>query len=685
LVPGYREVRQLGTGSAGRVVLATYASTGAYVAIRFLRPLLWADPSFLARFREEARHLVDLDSPHVVRLHEYVETPTSAALVMELVDGVSLRTILTERGATTTEAALSLLKGSLLGLAAAHDLGLAHRSCKPANLLVQADGASKIADFGLALPAGPPPYPLPPAPPHDAPHAPTGPDLAALPEPGPHGESGLVAGGQAADLYAATCVFVECLTGSPPQDDVLRKVPKSVRALVASGLAADPGIRPATARDFAAAVESAARAAYGPEWDKRGRRHLADLATPLALRFPLAGPAPGSRATRPAAPRSGGRTAGPRTSGGGLPLGRAGGRRRMPRIRRPHLVRPRLAIVAALAAVAATTIVLTSDRGPADTFLTTPPSEPGTARTTGPAAAPDEPAEPAKPTTAPTTGPTIPVGAEITQPPDATTTRRPTAPPHRVSALRIAAFDGGRGTITVRASTGGAVTVTARFAEGTSRDRLTDAAPQRFTLSGAGAYSPVVSAAFAPPPCGVTVYRRLTVTTVPGGGTASRTAAVRGPACAAPAVREVRVLAWNGSAGTVRVTAEGPGPVRLSLSFTRRDGTGPARTLNTDTRDLRGRTEYTVKVGHPPGKVACGQRAHLGILVSTDRAAATGPQVSEAALDGPTCPQATTTPTASPPTQDPPDQESAETPTTAPGTPEENGWAPADPIRRSPA
>ncbi|MFD0659190.1 serine/threonine-protein kinase [Thermocatellispora tengchongensis] len=154
MVPGYHEVRQLGTGSAGRVVLATYAATGAYVAIRYLRPLLWADPEFLARFRDEARHLVELENPHVVRLHEYVETPTSAALVVELVDGVSLRAILDERGKTSVEAALALLKGSLLGLAAAHDVGIAHRAYKPENVLVQADGGTKIADFGLALPGG---------------------------------------------------------------------------------------------------------------------------------------------------------------------------------------------------------------------------------------------------------------------------------------------------------------------------------------------------------------------------------------------------------------------------------------------------------------------------------------------------------------------------------------------------
>src|SRR4051794_27932623 len=107
LVPGYREVRQLGAGGTGRVFLATYQATGAYVAIKYLNATLRRDAEFMDRFRADASTLVEVDDQNAVKLHEYVETPTRAAVVMELIDGVSLRTILAEHGRTSPEAALA--------------------------------------------------------------------------------------------------------------------------------------------------------------------------------------------------------------------------------------------------------------------------------------------------------------------------------------------------------------------------------------------------------------------------------------------------------------------------------------------------------------------------------------------------------------------------------------------------
>ena len=73
---------------------------------------------------------------------------------MELVDGVSLREILIHQGATTPEAALVVLRGSLQGLAAAHRHGVVHRDYKPENVLVDGNGASKLTDFGIAARTG---------------------------------------------------------------------------------------------------------------------------------------------------------------------------------------------------------------------------------------------------------------------------------------------------------------------------------------------------------------------------------------------------------------------------------------------------------------------------------------------------------------------------------------------------
>ncbi|MGD0703001.1 MAG: protein kinase, partial [Trebonia sp.] len=128
VVPGYTENRELGHGASARVVAATRNDTGQQVAIKYLAPRLLRDPSFLARFREEVGLLASIDVPHVVRLFDYVEEPgAGAAIVMELVEGVSLHEMITRQGATSPESALVVLKGSLLGLAAAHQLGIVHR------------------------------------------------------------------------------------------------------------------------------------------------------------------------------------------------------------------------------------------------------------------------------------------------------------------------------------------------------------------------------------------------------------------------------------------------------------------------------------------------------------------------------------------------------------------------------
>src|SRR5579862_6628326 len=158
-VPGYTELRPLGRGGFGDVVLARHDASGILVAIKYLRRDLLTDRSFVQAFRHEAAVLSSVDDQNVVRLYEYVETDIGAAIVMELVDGVSLRQILSRQGRTTAEAALVVLQGSLLGLAAAHRVGVVHRDYKPENVLVNGDGVSKLTDFGIAARAGDRPLP----------------------------------------------------------------------------------------------------------------------------------------------------------------------------------------------------------------------------------------------------------------------------------------------------------------------------------------------------------------------------------------------------------------------------------------------------------------------------------------------------------------------------------------------
>ncbi|MFE4695472.1 protein kinase [Streptomyces sp. NPDC056738] len=282
-VSGYEEVRALGEGAGGRVVLARHTATGVPVAVKYLGEHLRCDREFLARFRAEARLLGELRHPCVVRLYEYVEARGGAAIVMEAVDGVSLRHLLRRHGATGPEAALVLLKGSLLGLGAAHAAGVVHRDYKPENVLVRADGTSALADFGIAVRAG-----------RETEAAGTPAYMA------PERWQGEPAG-PAGDVYAAAAVFHECLTGRRPftGDDVaalrlqhlrapvpLEDVPDPVRGLLRRGLAKDPEQRPGI-EAFLADLERSAVEGYGAGWEERGRRRLAELTALLALLFPF--------------------------------------------------------------------------------------------------------------------------------------------------------------------------------------------------------------------------------------------------------------------------------------------------------------------------------------------------------------------------------------------------------------
>ena len=292
-VPGYTGLRSLGSGGFGDVMLARHDASGVLVAIKYLRRDLLADPGFAEMFRGEATVLASLDDPNVVRLYEYVESPSGAAIVMELIDGVSVREILAHQGSATAEAALVVLRGSLMGLAAAHRRGVVHRDYKPENILVNGDGVSKLTDFGLAARAG------------DR-AVPAGTLLYAAPE--------QIAGAPASpagDVYSATATFYECLTGRPPfsgeSADLLRQhragpvpldpVPGPLRPLVATGMAKDPGRRPADALTFVTELETAADAAYGKGWQDRGRSHLGEAALLLAALWPSGAPPAAQGAT----------------------------------------------------------------------------------------------------------------------------------------------------------------------------------------------------------------------------------------------------------------------------------------------------------------------------------------------------------------------------------------------------
>ena len=259
---GFTEERELGSGGSGRVVLARHEPTGNEVAVKYLAEWLAADPAHLAGFRTEAQLMAGLVDPHLVTLYEYVETTAGAAIVMDLLEGVALRKMLEDGGPLSPEAALTLMKGSLLGLAALHAQGVVHRDYKPENVMVDATGNTKLVDYGIAAPVG-------------EIAGVSGTPLYMAPEQW-RGEPS----NAATDVYAATATFVECLTGhptftgstvgallvqhlnTPPQLD---EVPEGIRPIAVAGLAKDPAERLGNATALLERLDVLAPAAYGPD------------------------------------------------------------------------------------------------------------------------------------------------------------------------------------------------------------------------------------------------------------------------------------------------------------------------------------------------------------------------------------------------------------------------------------
>lgn len=274
-VSGYTPIRSFGACPAGSAVLAWHDASGSPVVIRFLPAASLHEPEYLAQIRVAAKRLAGLQHSAVARLVEYVETDQGVAVVREHIDGVTVRTMLGEEGALGPQAALTVLKGTLLGLAAAHARGVLHRGCTPATVLITRTGGIVLAEFGITGPVA-------------AQSLVSGSYFYLAPERWDAGEAT-----PATDLYSAAATCFECVAGAPPffSEDlaVLRSrhqstpppiemAPEAIRDLLRRGLAKIPADRPGGAAEFLAELEETAVRGYGVDWEARGRTELAELA-----------------------------------------------------------------------------------------------------------------------------------------------------------------------------------------------------------------------------------------------------------------------------------------------------------------------------------------------------------------------------------------------------------------------
>jgi serine/threonine-protein kinase len=270
----YRVEKLLGRGGMGRVYRAEHVGIGRPVAVKVLDPRGGFEPSARQRFEREAIATGRLRHPNCVGVTDFGMLPDSSLfLVMELLDGVTVDDLLADHTRLPPPRAVAILRHVLRGLAHAHGQGLVHRDLTPRNVILVAQpddpDFAKVVDFGLAKMTG----------------ADTGQTIT---------QTGIVCGTPSymsteqalgkpldhrSDLYAATVLLFEMLTGRPPFhcDEALRTlsmhisappptvaevvpdvaVPPALDRLIARGLAKRPEDRPQSADEYLAELDRA--------------------------------------------------------------------------------------------------------------------------------------------------------------------------------------------------------------------------------------------------------------------------------------------------------------------------------------------------------------------------------------------------------------------------------------------
>src|SRR5919107_3770700 len=143
----YRTIERVGSGGMATVLLAEDERLGRRVAVKRLHAESPEDPA--RRFRREARLGASLNHPNLVAVYDIVTDEEDVLIVMEYVEGETLRDAL-ERAPLEPERAIEVLRGVAAALDHAHAEGIIHRDVKPANVLVGSDGRVKLADLGIA-------------------------------------------------------------------------------------------------------------------------------------------------------------------------------------------------------------------------------------------------------------------------------------------------------------------------------------------------------------------------------------------------------------------------------------------------------------------------------------------------------------------------------------------------------
>lgn len=146
----YQAVGRLGSGGMAEVYEAFDRVLGRTVAIKVLHPTYSRDPNFVARFRREAQAAANLTHHNIVAVYDWGQLKNTYYIVMEKVEGESLKDLINRQGPLPLSLALNIAKQIAAALSFAHKRGVIHRDIKPHNILLTEDGTAKVADFGIA-------------------------------------------------------------------------------------------------------------------------------------------------------------------------------------------------------------------------------------------------------------------------------------------------------------------------------------------------------------------------------------------------------------------------------------------------------------------------------------------------------------------------------------------------------
>ena len=226
----FRLDRRLGSGAMGDVFLGVHVELGSFVAVKILNAAASAEPNGVARFLNEARAVAAIDHEQIARVIDQDRLPDGTPyIVMEYVEGTTLRELLEERGPLGLRLTVDLMLDVLSALTVAHARGIVHRDLKPENIRVTRSGRAKILDFGIAKLLHAVPTPL----------TQQGMLVGTPYYMSPEQIDGRALDGRS-DLYAVGVMLFECVTGRRPFEGStvvallhrhLQEAPPSVRAL----------------------------------------------------------------------------------------------------------------------------------------------------------------------------------------------------------------------------------------------------------------------------------------------------------------------------------------------------------------------------------------------------------------------------------------------------------------------